>query len=723
LLTVRRYPALWSAALASGDLTMTDTEAPVANQPTTLAEAPSDRVFDLDDPSLYLNRELSWLEFNQRVLEEALDSRNPLLERVKFLAITASNLDEFYTKRLGWLKQVYDREPRFTTVDGLTIAEQMDLVIARCNQMHCEIDSTWSDALRPELAVHGIRIVDYADLEPEAQGNLTTYFEQAIYPVLTPLVVDPAHPFPFISSASLSLALNVRNPATGQDRFARIKVPANRPRFVEAGENRFVLLEDLIAAHADLLFPGMNVTDRHELRVIRSAEMGSPGEEADDLLEVIESALRRRRLAEAVSLEASGTLPDSRRELLLEELELEERDLYLTSSPLALADLFQLASLPMSILSDPAFIPVTPPAFQAAPDAAALFATLRERDILVHHPYESFDKTVVRFIEEAAEDPAVLAIKQTMYRTSPDSPILEALIEAAGRGKQVAVLVELTARFDEANNIEWARRLENAGVHVAYGLPNLKIHSKICLVVREEAAGVTMYAHIGTGNYNSRTARLYTDLGLFTSDPKICADLVRIFNFLTGYSELAETDVLLAAPVNLRREIVARIEREIAHARAGRPARVIFKMNALEDLAVTRLLYEASQAGVTVDLVIRGICRLRPGIAGLSENVRVVSVIGRFLEHSRVFYFANDGDPEYFIGSADIMKRNLDERIEVLAPIRAAEHRRQLDELLSLMLEDRRQGWRLHDDEWTRDPFDPGEGTHLTLLAAAPFSQ
>ncbi len=702
---------------------MTDTEAPVANQPTTLTEAPSDRVFDLDDPSLYLNRELSWLEFNQRVLEEALDSRNPLLERVKFLAITASNLDEFYTKRLGWLKQVYDREPRFTTVDGLTIAEQMDLVIARCNQMHREIDSTWSEALRPELAVHGIRIVDYADLEPEAQGNLTAYFEQAIYPVLTPLVVDPAHPFPFISSASLSLALNVRNPATGQDRFARIKVPANRPRFVEAGENRFVLLEDLIAAHADLLFPGMNVTDRHELRVIRSAEMGSPGEEADDLLEVIESALRRRRLAEAVSLEASGTLPDSRRELLLEELELEERDLYLTSSPLALADLFQLASLPMSILSDPAFIPVTPPAFQAAPDAAALFATLRERDILVHHPYESFDKTVVRFIEEAAEDPAVLAIKQTMYRTSPDSPILEALIEAAGRGKQVAVLVELTARFDEANNIEWARRLENAGVHVAYGLPNLKIHSKICLVVREEAAGVTMYAHIGTGNYNSRTARLYTDLGLFTSDPKICADLVRIFNFLTGYSELAETDVLLAAPVNLRREIVARIEREIAHARAGRPARVIFKMNALEDLAVTRLLYEASQAGVAVDLVIRGICRLRPGIAGLSENVRVVSVIGRFLEHSRVFFFANDGDPEYFIGSADIMKRNLDERIEVLAPIRAAEHRRQLDELLSLMLEDRRQGWRLHDDEWTRDPFDPGEGTHLTLLAAAPFSQ
>ncbi len=704
---------------------MTETESPVSESQSDSHEVtvPPAPFHDLDDPSLYLNRELSWLEFNQRVLVEALDARNPLLERVKFLAITASNLDEFYTKRIGWLKQVLAKEPRFTTVDGLTIAEQMDLVVARCAKMHREIDLAWRDSLRPELADHGIQIVRFSDLDPDARARLTAYFEQAIYPVLTPLVVDPAHPFPFISSASLSLALNVRNPSTGQDRFARIKVPGNRPRFVDAGGNRFVLLEDLITAHADLLFPGMQVTDRHELRVIRSAEMGSPGEEADDLLEVIESALRRRRLAEAVSLEASGDLPSARRELLLEELELDERDLYLTSGPLGLADLFQLASLPISELSDATFIPTTPHAFQGAPDAAALFATLRERDILVHHPYESFDKSVVQFIEGAAEDPAVLAIKQTMYRTSPDSPILEALIEAAGRGKQVAVLVELTARFDEANNIEWARRLENAGVHVAYGLPNLKIHSKICLVVREEASGVNMYAHIGTGNYNSRTARSYTDLGLFTSDPKICADLVRIFNYLTGYAELAETEELLAAPVNLRRELTRRIEREIVHARAGRPARIVFKMNALEDLELTRLLYVASQAGVQVDLIIRGICRLRPGIPGLSDNVTVVSVIGRFLEHSRVFYFANDGDPEYFIGSADVMKRNLDERIEVLAPIRAPEHRRQIDELLALMLQDRRQGWRLRDSEWTRDPDAEGEGTHATLLAAAPFGQ
>jgi polyphosphate kinase len=388
---------------------------------------------------------------------------------------------------------------------------------------------------------------------------------------------------------------------------------------------------------------------------------------------------------------------------------------------LGLADLFQLADLPLAHLADAPFEPATPSVFIGSPDAATLFATLRERDILVHHPYESFDATVVEFIEAAAEDPSVLAIKQTMYRTSPDSPILEALIDAAGRGKQVAVLVELTARFDEANNIEWARKLESAGVHVAYGLPDLKIHSKICLVVREEANGVTMYAHVGTGNYNSRTAKLYTDFGLFTSDPRICADLVRVFNFLTGYGELSDTEELLAAPTNLRRELVARVRREISHARAGQPARLVFKINALEDFEFTRLLYEAAREGVQVDLLVRGICRLRPGLPGLSERVRVVSVIGRFLEHSRIYYFANNGKPEYFIGSADIMKRNLDERIEVLAPVRAPEHQRQLQETLELMLDDARQGWRLTDSEWTRDDSVTFPGTHETLLAQAPF--
>ena len=702
---------------------MAETEAPAEHEVSPAATPPAAPPgYDLDDPSLYLNRELSWLEFNQRVLAEARDRRNRLLERVKFLAITASNLDEFYTKRVGWLKQARGKDPRFVTADGRTIAEQMDLVIERCVRMHRDIDTTWEDVLRPELAAHGIQIVRIEDLEPEAREMLRVYFEQAIYPVLTPLIVDPAHPFPFISSASLSLALNVHHPATGQDRFARIKIPGNRPRFVDAGGNRFVLIEDLIAAHVGMLFPGMEVTERHELRVIRSAEVGSPGEESDDLLEVIESALRRRRLAEAVCLEVSGSLAPVRRELLLEELELTDRDVYASQALLGLADLYQLAALPIAELSDPPFVPATPSVFAGGFEVGAFFATLRERDILVHHPYESFDATVVRFIDEAAEDPAVLAIKQTMYRTSPDSPILEALIEASGRGKQVAVLVELTARFDEANNIEWARKLESAGVHVAYGLPNLKIHSKICLVVREDAHGVTMYAHVGTGNYNSRTARIYTDLGLFTSDPKICGDLVRIFNFLTGYGELTETDVLLAAPVNLRRELARRVEREIAHARAGKPARIIFKMNALEDFESTRLLYQAAQAGVKVDLIIRGICRLRPGLPGLSENVRVVSVIGRFLEHSRVYYFENAGAPDFFIGSADVMKRNLDERIEVLAPVRAPEHQAQLLETLELMLADRRQGWELHDSTWSRDPNAEGDGTHATLLARAPFA-
>lgn len=703
---------------------MNETETIYPTSAPTDAEttSPEDSSFDLDDPSLYLNRELSWLEFNQRVLEEAGDARNPLLERVKFIAITASNLDEFYTKRVGWLKRMLAADPRAQTADGRTIAEQMDLVIDRCITMRRDIDQTWKECLAPRLAEHGIRIVRYEDLEPGARERLTAYFEHAIFPVLTPLVVDPAHPFPFISTGSLSLALNVRHPASGQDRFARVKVPGNRPRFVDAGDNRFVLIEDLIAAHVTMLFPGMEVTEAYALRVIRSAEVGSPGEEADDLLELIESALRRRRLAEAVCLEVTGVLFQNRLGLLLEELQLSDRDVYQSEGPLGLHDLFQLASLPFPELCDPPFTPAVPTVFQGTGDAASFFATLRERDILVHHPYESFDSTVVRFIEEAAEDPAVLAIKQTMYRTSPDSPILEALIEAAGRGKQVAVLVELTARFDEANNIEWARKLESAGVHVAYGLPEMKIHSKICLVVREEVGGVTMYAHVGTGNYNSRTARLYTDLGLFTSDPHVCADLIRIFNFLTGYSDVVETEELLAAPANLRSGLTSRVEREIEHARAGRSARIVFKMNALEDLEFTKLLYRASRAGVKVDLIIRGICRLRPRIPGLSDNVRVVSLIGRFLEHSRLYYFENGGEPEYFIGSADVMKRNLDERIEVLAPVRAPEHRRQLDELVEGMLADRRQGWQLIDSTWQRDPSVTEPGTHAILLARAPFA-
>lgn len=427
-------------------------------------------------------------------------------------------------------------------------------------------------------------------------------------------------------------------------------------------------------------------------------------------------------MADAVALEVSGDLWPTRRELLLEELDLEDHDVYLTPGLLGLADLAELANLPLPGLAEPPVTPAIPSAFAVVEDPAALFAAIGEGDILVHHPYESFDSSVARFIEEAAHDPAVLAIKQTLYRTSPDSPVLESLIDAAGRGKQVAVLVELTARFDEANNIEWARNLEGAGVHVAYGNPNLKIHSKIALVVRQESTGVTLYAHIGTGNYNSRTARVYTDLGLFTADLGICNDLVRIFNYLTGFVGRLDCTDLLAAPTDLRRELARLVRREIATARAGRPARVVFKMNALEDRDFMRLLYEASQDGVRVDLIVRGICRLRPGLPGLSANVRVVSVIGRFLKHSRVFRFENDGKPEFFIGSADIMKRNVDERIEVLTPIRAAAHQTRLDALIGTLLADRRQGWELHDSTWPRDPSAPGPGSHEQHLALAPFS-
>jgi polyphosphate kinase len=687
-----------------------------------LTAKPPPPAFDLDDPSLYLNRELSLLEFNRRVLAEARDERNRLLERVKFLAITASNLDEFYTKRVGWLRRLVRVDPVTVTVDGLTVTEQLERVREACQDLRRDMDACWREELQPALADWGIRVVAFSDLDEGARAQLTAYFEEAIFPVLTPLVVDPAHPFPFISTGTLSLALNIRHPLTGQERFARVKVPQNRPRFVDAGQYRFVPLEALIAAHLDMLFPGMEVDGYHSLRVLRSAEIGSPGEDAGDLLETIEIELRRRRLNEAVALFVTGHLPLAREELLLEELELSEEDVYTGETLLGLADLMQLGSLPVAELSDPPFSPAIPSSFVTGGDVASFFNAIRENDIMVHHPFESFDATVVRFIDEAAADPSVLAIKQTLYRTSPDSPILESLIDAAGRGKQVAVLVELTARFDEANNIQWARRLEDAGVHVAYGSPDLKIHSKICLVVREEPAGVTIYAHIGTGNYNSRTARVYTDLGIFTADPGICGDIVRVFNYLTGFSAGTRTKEILMAPTTLGSGLESRVRREIAHAGAGRPAASTFKVNGLEDRDFTRLLYEASQAGVKVDLVVRGICRLRAGLPGLSENVRVVSIIGRFLEHSRIYRFANGGAPEHFIGSADIMKRNLDERIEVLTPVRRPEHKRQLDDLLEMLLGDTRQGWELKDSTWVRDDAVDLPGSHARLLTAAPFS-
>ena len=675
----------------------------------------------LDAPELYANRELSWLDFNDRVLAEARDRRNPLLERLRFAAITASNLDEFYAKRIGWLRRLAETDPHQHTLDGMTVAEQLEQAKRRCAASRTRIDELWAHELRPAMAAAGIEIVRYDDLSEERRAEAARHFERAILPILTPLVVDPAHPFPFISGGSLSLAVSLRQ-RNGMTRFARVKAPPNRPRFLDVGDRRFVPLEELIGAHLGLLFAGVEVEGWHLIRVLRSAEIGAPGEAAEDLRELIETQIERRRLADAVALECLSTLPPLHRELLLDELELDESDVIEVDHIVGAADLTQLAGLPSEDLSFAGFTPAVPRRFANSEHDGRIWETLRERDLLVHHPYESFDATVVRFVEQAAHDPQVLAIKQTLYRTSPDSPILDALIDAAGKGKQVAVVVELTARFDEANNIEWARRLEESGVHISYGAPHLKVHSKISLVVREEPPGVRLYAHIGTGNYNSGTARLYTDLGLFSANEAIGADLVTVFNHLTGSSESPATEELIVAPAMMRGEFERLIRREMDIARAGRPARLAFKMNALEDQASVRLLYEASQAGVDVDLIVRGICRLRAGVPGLSERVRVVSVIGRFLEHARIYCFGNDGAPEYYIGSADLMQRNLDERIEILAPVREPDLQAHLRDVLEAQLGDRRQGWELRDRAWARDEASAGPGVQAALLARAPFT-
>lgn len=678
---------------------------------------------DLDNPALYTNRELSWLEFNERVLAEAFDQRNPLLERVKFLAITASNLDEFTAKRLGWLQRAIKAEPLARTLDGLTFIEQLLMVNERCREMTARMVGCWERDLKPALVRHGITVVNHDDLGQRAKSELRALFERSIFPTLTPLAVDPAHPFPFISTQSLSLALIVRSSRQpGEERFARVKVPPNRPRFVSVRDGQLVPLEQVIAAHASDLFPGMEVTASHVVRVIRSADIGSLGEEGDDLLELVENELKRRRLAAAVRLELSSGLPQPYLELLLEELELDNDDVFTVDGLIGLSDLMQVATLEYPNLRDKPYTPALPSSFSRTAAEADLYGVIRERDVLVHHPYESFDLTVAEFIQQSAEDQHVLAIKQTLYRTSPESPVVESLIEAAERGKQVAVLVELTARFDEANNIEWARKLESAGVHVAYGVPGYKIHSKIALVVRQDASGVRLYGHIGTGNYNSRTARIYTDFGLFTADPVICDDLVQVFNYLTGYAEQPQCRRLLVAPFTLRSTLKDLVEREIAAAERGEEARIIMKMNALEDHEFARLLYVAGRAGVKVDLIVRGICRLQPGQAGTGDNIRVVSVVGKYLEHSRAFAFHNGGQPLYWIGSADIMKRNLDERIEVLTPINNRDIQRQLQAVLDTLLADQQQGWRLRGQTWSRDDASTAWGAHQMLEFGAPFS-
>jgi polyphosphate kinase len=651
----------------------------------------------------YLNRELSWLEFNARVLFEARDPRNPLLERVKFLAIFASNLDEFFQVRIAGLRQQVSAGSAAPAPDGRTAAEQLAAARARVLELVAEHSAIYAE-IRRALAAEGIEIVGYASI-PEHHAALRQRFLDEIYPVLTPLAVDPGHPFPYISTLSLSIAVGLRDPETGETRFARIKVPPILPRLLEVEPHRFVLIDQVIAANLDLLFAGMEVLEHHLFRVTRNADLAIEEDEADDLLMALEEELRRRRFGEAVRLEVERSMPPATRQLLLRGIGLGEDDCYDIGGMLDLTGLRTIGELDRPDLRSAPWTPVTPPRL-VPPDEdepADVFAAIRTGDLLVHHPYESFAASIERFIDQAVEDPEVLTIKMTLYRTSGDSPIVRDLIRAAERGKQVVVLVEIKARFDEEANIVFARKLEQAGAHVVYGLVGLKTHSKVLLVVRREGSGLRRYVHIGTGNYNHRTARLYTDLGLLSCRPELGADVTDLFNVLTGLSRQREFRRLLVAPHSLRSRFLELVDREIANAALGREARIVLKVNAIVDVQCIEALYRASQAGVRIDLISRAGCSLQPGIAGVSETVTVRSIVGEFLEHSRVWGFANGGEAEWYIGSADLMERNLDRRVEAVVPVEDAEARTRLAEFVEVMLADDRRSWQLGADAvWRR---------------------
>ncbi|MBV8182528.1 MAG: RNA degradosome polyphosphate kinase [Mycobacterium sp.] len=663
----------------------------------------------------YLNRELSWLDFNARVLALAADTSLPLLERAKFLAIFASNLDEFYMVRVAGLKRRDEMGLSVRSADGLTPREQLRRIGEQTQQIATRHARVFLDSVEPGLAEQGIHIVTWADLDQAERDRLQMYFNEQVFPVLTPLAVDPAHPFPFVSGLSLNLAVTVKQPEDGGQHFARVKVPDNVDRFVELdvregaeesagkGEVRFLPMEELIAAFLPTLFPGLEIVEHHAFRITRNADFEVDEDRDEDLLQALERELARRRFGSPVRLEVSDDMTENMLELLLRELDVHPDDVIQVPGLLDLTSLWQIYGVDRPALKDPAFVPATNPAFADRETPKSIFATLREGDVLVHHPYDSFSTSVQRFIELAAADPNVLAIKQTLYRTSGDSPIVRALIEAAAAGKQVVALVEIKARFDEQANIQWARALEAAGVHVAYGLVGLKTHCKTCLVVRREGSAIRRYCHIGTGNYNSKTARLYEDIGLLTASPELGADLTDLFNSLTGYSRKLSYRNLLVAPHGIRAGIIERVNREIAaHQKTGN-GRIRLKMNALVDEQVIDALYRASQAGVPVQVVVRGICALRPGVAGFSENITVRSILGRFLEHSRIFNFHSID--EFWIGSADMMHRNLDRRVEVLAQVKDPRLTAQLNDLLESALDPATRCWELGPEgQWTASP-------------------
>lgn len=663
---------------------------------------------DLYSPSLYINRELSQIEFNRRVLNECFSMEHPLLERVKYVAIFSANMDEFFMVRVSGLKQQVLLGITDRPADGLTPREQLLAVYRVVTRLFAEAMEAWQTKLRPELEANGVHVLSYPELKRSQQKRLRDYFEREMFPVLTPLVFDPGHPFPHISNLSLNLAVEIHDPDVDETRFARVKVPATLPRLVPLkpidpdelltpSVQKFVWVEEVIAANLDRLFPGMEIKAVYPFRVTRNTDMEIQEEEADDLMLTMEDNLRQRHFGSVVRLEIAEDTPEAIRTILITNLQISPYDVYTTNGPLGLSSLWQLHRLELPELKDPPLFAATPAPLRGE----NVFNAMQKQDILLHHPYDSF-VPVIEFIEAAAEDPDVLAIKQTLYRVGANSPIVRALMKARENGKQVAVLVELKARFDEESNIEWARALENAGVHVVYGLIGLKTHCKLSLVVRREREGIRRYVHLSTGNYNGSTARMYTDLGLLTTREEIAADVTELFNYLTGYSRQKVYRRCLVAPVNFREQLLAFIEREASF---GADGYIFIKANSLVDAPIIRALYRASQAGAKVDLVIRGICCLRPGLAEVSENIRVISIIGRFLEHSRIYYFHNRGEGDLYLGSADMMPRNIDRRVEVMFPIEDEVLRQEIVErIMKVYLQDTAKAAALQ-----------GDGTYLPL--------
>ncbi|PMB04039.1 polyphosphate kinase 1 [Fischerella thermalis CCMEE 5273] len=679
------------------------------------------KAINFNDSQYYFNRELSWLEFNRRVLHEALDHRTPLLERLKFTAIFSSNLDEFFMVRVAILKDQVQALLSQRTPDGRTPQEQLEAIAQLLRPMVVEQHHLFEKVLRKEMASHGIHLLNYPDITREQRFYLEELFKQRIFPVLTPLAVDPSHPFPLMANLSLNWAVVVKDPVTGEEKFARVKVPNILPRFIalpkelETQNGKLnhwtgIPIEQLVAHNLDALFPGMIIKEYHLFRLTRKADISVVEEEADDLLLAIQQELRGRHFrGSVVRLEIQPSMPKSVRKMLMQEMELSASDIYEIDGLINLKDLMSFMALPLPELKDKPWTPVIPSRLRhfhqpsnsnisQLDEAENIFSVIQQNDLLVHHPYESFSASVEQFIAQAARDPQVLAIKMTLYRTSGDSEIVSSLISAAESGKQVAALVELKARFDEENNINWAQKLEKSGVHVVYGLVGLKTHTKIVLVVRQEGERICRYVHIGTGNYNPKTAKLYTDLGLLSCREELGADLTDLFNYLTGYSCQNYYRKLLVSPVTMRDRMIALIRREIEHSQNGKKGRIIAKMNSLVDPQIIATLYEASQAGVEIDLIIRGICCLRPGVPDVSANIRVISIIGRFLEHSRIFHFHNNGQDEIYIGSADWMPRNLDRRVEAVTPVEDPKILQNLQNILEIMLANNRQAWELKSD-------------------------